>query len=64
MNIEELKILEVITGSNLYGTNTPESDIDYAGIFIPTIDYYFGLKKVEEADFSTQIKENILLVKF
>ena len=27
-------IFETITGSNAYGTNTPESDIDYRGIFL------------------------------
>ena len=39
MNIQELRktdliILEHIKGSTLYGTNTPESDIDIGGIFI------------------------------
>jgi len=32
-DIEELKIFEVIAGSQAYGTNTPESDIDIRGIF-------------------------------
>ena len=26
------EILEIITGSNLYGTDTPESDKDYMGV--------------------------------
>jgi predicted nucleotidyltransferase len=38
MNLELLKksrqiIFEIITGSNAYGTNTPESDLDIRGIF-------------------------------
>ena len=28
-------ILKVRSGSNLYGTNTPKSDTDYIGVFIP-----------------------------
>jgi uncharacterized protein len=56
MNIEERKVLEIITGSNLYGTNSPSSDKDYMGIFIPTLEYYFGLHKVEEQDCSITSK--------
>jgi hypothetical protein len=52
MNIEKLKVLEIITGSNLYGTATPSSDKDYVGIFIPPIEYYLGLHKIEEQDCS------------
>ncbi len=46
-NIDWLKnrtILLTITGSYAYGTNTPESDIDYKGVCIPPEEYYFGLK--------------------
>lgn len=57
MNIEDRRILEIKVGSHLYGTNTPESDQDYAGIFIPTIDYYLGLKKIEEQDCSITSKD-------
>lgn len=43
MNVEVLKqsdriIFETIAGSNAYGTNTPESDIDIRGIFVPAKD--------------------------
>ena len=30
------KILEIKFGSHLYGTNTPESDTDFKGIYLPT----------------------------
>ena len=30
------KIIEILFGSHLYGTNTPESDLDYKGIYLPT----------------------------
>jgi len=45
-------ILEVKTGSHLYGTNTPDSDEDYVGIFLPPKEYIIGLKNVEEVDLS------------
>ena len=50
MNEIKNKILECIIGSNLYGTNTPDSDKDYIGIFIADEEYYIGLKNVEEID--------------
>lgn len=50
---EERKILEIRHGSHLYGTNTPESDEDFVGVFMPPIDYVFGLKSVQEVDLGT-----------
>jgi len=41
-------ILEVLTGSHLYGTNTETSDNDYVGIFIPPKEYVLGLREVKE----------------
>lgn len=35
INPEDYRIFECITGSKLYGTDTPESDIDYRGVFVP-----------------------------
>lgn len=35
---EDYKIFECITGSRLYGTNTPESDYDYRGVCLPPIE--------------------------
>ena len=32
------RIFEAITGSQLYGTATPESDVDYRGICIPPME--------------------------
>lgn len=37
-NPEEYKIFECITGSVLYGTNTPESDVDKRGICLPPME--------------------------
>jgi len=36
-DIEKHRIFECITGSRLYGTETPESDIDYRGVCIPPL---------------------------
>lgn len=35
---KELMLYKVKFGSVLYGTNTPDSDIDYKGIFLPKLD--------------------------
>lgn len=52
MNEQELVlknlILKVRTGSHLYGTNTPESDEDFVGIFVPDAEYLLGLHFDEE----------------
>ena len=42
-----------VTGSQLYGTNTPASDIDYEGIFVETPEYILGNKSCDEVSFST-----------
>jgi predicted nucleotidyltransferase len=48
MNTKDLAernlIYKVRTGSHAYRTALPSSDVDYAGIFIPPIEYYFGLQ--------------------
>lgn len=42
-------IFKCVTGSNLYGTNTPLSDIDERGVFIPSEKYFHGfLDKTEQ----------------
>ena len=57
MNIKELDafkncggglICQLVGGSNLYGLNTPESDVDYRGIFVATDKKYTtGFEKIE-----------------
>ncbi len=54
---EKNKILEIKTGSYLYGLNTPTSDLDYSGVFLSDIDYVLGFKRVEEVDFSIVSKQ-------
>lgn len=49
---ENNKILEIKSGSYLYGLNTPTSDLDYNGIFIPNKEYILGFKNCEEVDLS------------
>ncbi len=50
-------IVEIRSGSHLYGTNTEESDEDFLGIFMPPEEYIFGLKNVNEIDFSKVSKD-------
>lgn len=42
-DIEKHTIILCLTGSRLYGTNTPESDWDYKGIAVAPMDYYLGV---------------------
>lgn len=56
---EDSKILEIVTGSHLYGTATPESDKDYVGVFMPSIEYVLGFKRCEEVDFSVKVKDDL-----
>lgn len=51
-------ILKVRVGSKLYGTNGPDSDDDYVGIFIADLPYYIGLKKIDNADLSLVDKDD------
>lgn len=42
-------ISQFIVGSNLYGTNTPQSDIDVRGVFVPDEQYFYGwLHRIEQ----------------
>ncbi len=41
---EQNLIYKVRCGSHAYGTSLPTSDEDFAGIFIPPVEYYFGLQ--------------------
>ncbi len=41
-------ILICQTGSKAYGLDTPLSDDDYKGIFIPNLEYLIGLKTVDQ----------------
>jgi predicted nucleotidyltransferase len=52
---QEHKILyKVESGSQLYGTTTPESDVDYTSVFMPTAYDLFSLQKCEYIDNSTK----------
>ena len=46
--VEKHTIFECIIGSQAYGINTPESDIDKAGVMIPGKEYFYGLKRFEQ----------------
>lgn len=54
---EKNRIWEIVTGSHLYGTATPESDKDFLGIFMPEPQYVLGFKRCEEVDFSVISKD-------
>lgn len=55
MKIEDLNlIVKMKFGSHLYGTDTPESDMDYKGVFLPTIEEIFLNKVPKSYSFSTK----------
>lgn len=41
-------LMLTVAGSHLYGTNTPESDIDYRGVCLPPIESIIGLQNFEQ----------------
>jgi len=51
MNIEKMVrenlIFQVVGGSHAYGLNTPESDYDKLGAFIPYPEFMIGLNNIE-----------------
>ena len=47
---ERNTIYKCIHGSRAYGLNTPTSDTDIKGIFIPDKEYYFGMKVIEQQE--------------
>jgi len=61
MNLSKIaddnKIIEIRVGSHLYGTNTPSSDLDYSGVFLPVKEFVFGFQKVEEVNLSIKDKD-------
>lgn len=49
--LEARTIFVTVHGSQAYGTNTPESDIDVKGLAIPPADYFLGyMKNFEQAE--------------
>ena len=49
--VEKNLIYKCIHGSTAYGLNTLESDIDKKGIFIPDLEYYFGMKHIDQQEY-------------
>jgi len=51
---EKNLILKVVTGSQAYGTNNEDSDLDTRGICIPPIDHLVGLHTFEQHDYKDE----------
>jgi len=47
-------LVKIRTGSHLYGLNTPESDEDFSGVFMPKAKDLLGLHPMSEVDLSTK----------
>jgi hypothetical protein len=44
----QCRLLEVISGSRAYGTDTPESDTDLKGVFVQPLEGLMGFERVEQ----------------
>lgn len=52
------KILEIRVGSHLFGTDTPDSDLDLFGIFMPSEKLVYGFQHCEEVDLGYVAKDD------
>lgn len=52
------KILEIRVGSHLFGTNTPDSDLDLYGLFMPFDEIVYGSYKCEQVSFDQTDKDS------
>jgi hypothetical protein len=61
MNYQEIAedrlILKIRSGSHLFGTNTPESDLDMIGIFLPTSQMLYGFANCEVVEMNVKDKD-------
>jgi len=61
MNAQELAknnlIYKARVGSHLFGTNTPESDEDFYGVFMPWDEIIFGFDRCEDVKFDVVSKD-------
>lgn len=53
-------LYKVRVGSHAYGMNTATSDEDFAGIFVPSLDYFFGLKAFDQQIEQTEERDTTL----
>ena len=53
---EKNKLLVYRVGSHLYGTDTPTSDEDFSGVFMPDEDSVFGFERIDQVDMSVKSK--------
>lgn len=51
------RILQIRFGSHLYGTQRPESDEDFVGVFMPNKRIVYGFLRVDEVDNSIHAKD-------
>jgi len=59
-DIQQYKIFECIAGSQAYGTNHAESDIDIRGIYVLPSDHHLSLSYKKDDDFASDEKNDIM----
>jgi hypothetical protein len=50
-------VLQIRCGSHLFGTNTPESDLDLVGVFMPCPELVYGFGKCEVVETNVKAKD-------
>lgn len=55
---EKNLILKILVGSHLYGSNTPESDKDYMGVFMPPKECTLGMSKYDQVIIRTNPEDS------
>jgi len=57
-SIDDIELIsKSVLGSTLYGLNTPESDIDYGGVFFPTVKDILTNPTLKEMDLSSKVSK-------
>lgn len=51
-------LIQGVVGSQAYGLATPESDVDYMGIYMEPINYFLGLRLIQDKDLTLHTTSN------
>ncbi len=58
--MESKYIYKILSGSRLYGTDTPNSDYDYRGVWLPTLEESLNMEKLK--DVKSEIADDDILI--
>lgn len=61
---KDLLLLDAVSGSQAYGTNTPESDEDFRGIFVMPASFHAGLEDIKQISDAKEDQQFFELTRF